>query len=320
LVERSPRGLMDQDSWLEVSLTVNGELAEAVAEVLGRFAPNGVAMEMEVCGFLPDGQGIPSGDVRVCAYLPIDESLEEKRSQLEQALWYLGRIQPLPEPNYRTVQETDWAEAWKKHYHPILIGERLVVVPAWLENPAPERVTVTLDPGMAFGTGTHPTTQLCLGWLETLLSSPSEGLSACRILIDVGCGSGILSIAAVKLGVEHALAVDVDSIAVRSSRENAQANGVADRIEIGLGSVEEIRRGQFSLEKADIVVANILAPVILELFENGLAELVKQNGALILSGILSDQQAEIEAAMRQHGFKQIFSRQQGDWVALLGKH
>lgn len=310
---------MDQDAWLEVSLTVNGELAEAVAEVLGRFAPNGVAMEMEVSGFLPDGQGIPSGDIRVCAYLPVDENLEEKRSQLEQALWYLGRIQPLPEPSYRTVQETDWAEAWKQHYHPILIGERLVIVPAWLENPAPERVAVILDPGMAFGTGTHPTTQLCLEWLERLLWQRSGGDPAYRTLIDVGCGSGILSIAAVKLGVQQAVAVDVDAVAVRSSRENALANGVADRIEIGLGSVEEIRRSQFSLDKADLVVANILAPVILELFETGLAELVEQNGALILSGILSDQQAEIETALKRYGFPRISARQQGDWVALLGQ-
>lgn len=309
---------MDQDSWLEVSLTVNGELAEAVAEVLGRFAPNGVAMEMEVQGFDPDGQGIPSGELRVCAYLPIDGSLEEKRSQLEQALWYLGRIQPLPEPSYRVVQETDWAEAWKKHYHPILIGERLVIVPAWLANPAPERVAVTLDPGMAFGTGTHPTTQLCLEWLEALQSSNPEGLPPYRTLIDIGCGSGILSIAALKLGVERALAVDVDAVAVRSSLENAQTNGVADRIEVGFGSVAEIHLGMFSLQKGDIVVANILAPVILDLFENGLAKLVEPDGALVLSGILNDQQAEIEATMRRHGFTQITSRHQGDWVALCG--
>lgn len=309
---------MEQDSWLEVSLNVNGELAEAVAEVLGRFAPNGVAMEIEVQGFRPDGQGIPSGNIRVCAYLPLDESLEEKRNQLEQALWYLSRIQPLPEPTYRTIQESDWSEAWKKHYHPILIGERLVIVPAWLENPTPERLAVTLDPGMAFGTGTHPTTQLCLQWLEALLTPIAEDFTH-RTMIDVGCGSGILSIAAVKLGVNRALAVDTDAIAVRSSRENAQANGIAEQIEVGLGSVEEIRQGKFSLQKADIVVANILAPVILQLLEDGLAELVVQDGLLILSGILSGQQAEIEAALKQHGFIPVSCRKEGDWVALLGR-
>ena len=309
---------MDQDSWLEVSLTVNGELAEAVAEVLGRFAPNGVAIKMEVSGFRPDGEGIPSGDVRVCAYLPVDETLEETRSQLEQALWYLGRIQPLPEPAYRMLQETDWAEAWKKHYHPILIGERLVIVPAWLENPAPQRIAITLDPGMAFGTGTHPSTQLCLEWLERLLVF-QNATPKYNTFIDIGCGSGILSIAAVKLGVKHALAVDVDAIAVRSSLENAQANRVGNCIEVGLGSVEEIQQGIFSLRQADLVVANILAPVILELFEKGLADLVKPNGALILSGILSEQKTEIEAALKRKGFQQINCRQQGDWVALLGR-
>ncbi|GAB4476100.1 MAG: 50S ribosomal protein L11 methyltransferase [Anaerolineales bacterium] len=310
---------MDQDTWLEVSLIVNGELAEAVAEVLGRFAPNGVAMEMQIAEYLPDGQGIPNGNIRVCAYLPIDESLEETRNQLEQALWYLGCIQPLPQPSYRTIQETDWSEAWKKHYQPIPIGERLVIVPAWLNNPMPERVAVTLDPGMAFGTGTHPSTQLCLEWLETLLSRPAGDGSSYHTLIDVGCGSGILSIAAIKLGVKRALAVDVDRVAVRSSLENAQVNGVIDQVEIGLGSVEEIRGGKFALQKADIVVANILAPVILKLFEEGLSKLVEPAGALILSGILSDQRYEIETAMRQYGFGQICFHQQGDWIALLGK-
>lgn len=310
---------MDQDSWLEVSLTVNGELAEAVAEVLGRFAPNGVAMEMEVSSFKADGEGIPSGDVRVWAYLPVDESLQEKRSQLEQALWYLGRIRPLPEPAYRTLQETDWSEAWKKHYQPILIGERLVIVPAWLDNPAPQRIAITLDPGMAFGTGTHPSTQLCLEWLEWLLSSRKDDAPKYQTLIDVGCGSGILSIAAVKLGIQHALAVDVDAIAVRSSLENTQVNNVVNRIEVGLGSVEEIHRGVFSLKQADLVVANILAPVILEIFEKGLVDLVKPNGALILSGILREQRPAIEDALKHKGFEQITSRQQGDWVALLAK-
>jgi len=257
--------------------------------------------------------------VRVCAYLPVDETLEEKRNQLEQALWYLGRIQPLPEPAYRTLQETDWSEAWKKHYHPILIGERLVIVPAWLENPAPQRIAITLDPGMAFGTGTHPSTQLCLECLEWLLSPCKDDAPKYHTFIDVGCGSGILSIAAVKLGVQHALAVDVDAIAVRSSLENAQVNNVANRIEVGLGSVEEIHRGLFSFDQADLVVANILAPVILELFEKGLTDLVKPNGALILSGILREQRSEIEDTLKRKGFQQIVCRQQGDWVALLAR-
>ncbi|MCS6907222.1 MAG: 50S ribosomal protein L11 methyltransferase [Anaerolineales bacterium] len=310
---------MDSDSWLEVSLTVNGELAEAVAEVLSRFAPNGVAMEMQVRDFDAEGRGIPGGDIRVSAYLPVNAELEEKRTQLEQALWYLGRIQPLPEPRYRLLQEADWSEAWKKHYHPILIGKRLVIVPAWLENPEPHRVAVTLDPGMAFGTGTHPTTQLCLAWLEDLLSAESEGSSRYRDLIDVGCGSGILAIAAIKLGLQRALAVDLDPIAVQAALENARSNGVSDRIEVGHGSVAEIRSGTFALKQADLVVANILAPTLLELLQQGLAELLRPDGALILSGILCDQQAEIEAAMKENGLSRIEVRQQEDWVALLGR-
>ena len=123
--------------WLEVALVVDGELAEAVAELLARFAPNGVVIE--ATHIVPDvnGEGRVEGPLRVAAYLPADAHLEEQRQRLEEALWYLGRIRPLPEAEYHMVQQADWAEAWKQHYHPIAIGRRLMIVPAWLENPQP---------------------------------------------------------------------------------------------------------------------------------------------------------------------------------------
>ncbi len=304
-------------SWLEVSLTVDGELAEAVAEVLTRFIPNGVAIESTAIHASPEDEGYPIGPLRVCGYLPVDNQLEETRRKVEEALWYLGRISPLPEPQYRTVQEQDWAEAWKEHYHPIAVGQRLIIVPAWLESPDPARIPIRMDPGMAFGTGTHPTTQLCLELAEAILTSQLLGKTSSHFtVIDVGCGSGILSVAAIKLGAGRALGVDIDSRAVEVSQENALLNGVSGQYTGGIGSVAEIKRGDFNLQQASLVFANILASIIVRLFDDGLAELVLPGGHLILSGILADQQESVLAAAQAHGMALQDQRQINDWVAL----
>jgi ribosomal protein L11 methyltransferase len=276
--------MMSKATWIEVELIVEGEMAEAVAEVLGRFVSGGVAIEATaVTANADDSQGQTIGPLRVCGYLPVDDHLEEDRRRLEEALWYLGRIRPLPAPRYRTVQEQDWSQAWKQHYKPILIGERLVVVPAWLESPDPGRVAIRMDPGMAFGTGTHPTTQLCLELLEACLPENAAAV------IDVGCGSGILAVAALKLGVQAALGVDIDPEAVQAAQANGELNGVAERLEVKLGSVAEVLSGATTLRSAPLVLANILAPVIVRLLDDGLADLLDQGGVLVLSGILDEQ-------------------------------
>ncbi|MEW5830513.1 MAG: 50S ribosomal protein L11 methyltransferase [Chloroflexota bacterium] len=308
-------------NWLEVSLTVNGELAEAVADVLARFAPNGVTTEQGV-EFLDDEDlGSPSGPVTVRAYLPADERLEETRQRLEESLYYLGMIQPIPAPTYTPIADQNWMEAWKARYQPIPIGERLIIVPAWLESPDPSRVPIRIDPGMAFGTGTHPTTQLCLEFVESFFDDGSkianpEIVNRKSDVIDVGCGSAILSVAALKLGASRALGVDIDEASITASRENAEANRVADKLLLGLGSVDEILAGQFEFRQAPLVLANILAPVLVRLLEAGLGELVAPGGVLVLSGIL-DHQAEsvIEAAQAQN-LGLVEQRQIGDWVAL----
>src|SRR5215216_102116 len=263
-------------NWLEVSLVVNGELAEAVADVLARFAYSGVMMEQGVKYNNEEDAGTPTGPITVRAYLEMDEKIEETRQKLEESLYYLGMIQPLPAATYQVVADQNWMEAWKQHYKPILIGERLVILPAWMDSPDLNRLAIKIDPGMAFGTGTHPTTQLCLELIEKEFVSrhPSH-------IIDVGCGSGILSIAAIKLGAKQALGVDIDAGSVKNSRENADANEVGDEFILGVGSVEEIRIGQFAFNKAPLVVANILAPVIVRLFDTGLADLIEESGAII---------------------------------------
>lgn len=295
--------------WLEVSLTVDGELAEAVADVLARFAPGGVTTEQGI-GFLNDeDEGTPDGPITVRAYLPADENLDETRRRLEEALYFLGRIRPLPAPVYTPVADQNWMEAWKARYQPIPIGKKLIIVPAWMDSPDPGRVAIRIDPGMAFGTGTHPTTQLCLELIEEILPPQSA-------VIDVGCGSGILSIAALKLGARSALGVDIDAAALQSSRENAVLNGVADRLWLGQGSLPEILAGQFPLQRTPLVLANILAPVLVRLLGAGLERLLEPGGALVLSGILNEQAGDVIAAAAARHLRLTAERRLGDWVAL----
>jgi len=296
--------------WLEISLVVSDELAEAVADVLGRFVSQGVVMERSVEFNDAEDEGTPYGPVRVSGYLPVDEQLEDVRQQLEQALWYLGRIQPLPEPSYRTIEDQDWMAAWKQHYRPIPVGQKLMILPAWLSLDTEDRIAVRIDPSMAFGTGTHPTTQLCMALLENRVGKNEP-------VIDVGCGSGILSIAAAKLGAVRALAVDIDPLSVKATLENAQANGVSEQIEAGLGSVAEILQKNFSLDRAPLVLANILAPVIVRLLDAGLAQLVLPGGILILSGIMVDQADSVIEAAARHQLTLIEQRIMGDWIALV---
>ena len=301
-------------NWLEVSLTVNGELAEAVAEVLARYAPNGVMTEQGVAFINAEEEGHAAGPITVRAYLPVDGQLEGTRRKLEESLFYLGMIQALPEASYRQIADQNWMEAWKEHYRPIRVGKRLLILPAWMESPEPGRVAIKIDPGMAFGTGTHPTTQLSLELIENFLKE-AEADPLLQV-IDVGCGSGILSIAAMKLRAARALGVDTDPGSIENARLNARLNDIGEEFLLGVGSVAEIRAGEFPITQAPLVVANILAPVLLRLLEAGLADLVTEGGALILSGILAEQGKAVLEAARRRGLKLKERRQMGDWVAL----
>jgi len=304
---------MSEVSWLEVSLTVNGELAEPVAEVLARFMPDGVVIESTAVTANPDDSaGHAIGPWRVFGYLPMDGQLEETRRQLEQALWYLGSIRPLPAAQFKPIMQANWAEAWKQHYQPIMVGESLMIVPAWLEPPAGGRIPIRIDPGMAFGTGTHPTTQLCLHALETAAPQSEGNWDA----IDLGCGTAILAIAALKLGARHALGVDIDPEAIRAARENAETNRVTANLELEVGSLQEIRSGAYTIRNACLVLANILAPVLIRLLGEGLGDILADGGVLILSGILQEQAEDVLAAAQTHGLHLMARQQIGDWVVL----
>ena len=302
---------MAEPRWIEVSLRVDPELSEAVAEVLNRFAPGGVVIERAV-DFDDDDEGTPSGPARVFAYLPLDERDAERRRGLEEALWHLGQIEPLPAAEYRPVADENWMESWKMHYKPVPVGERLEILPSWIPEGELGRIPVRIDPGMAFGTGEHPSTQLCLELLEGAVR-PGEQV------IDLGCGSGILSIAALKLGAGHVLAVDVDPAAVKNTRENAELNGVAGRLTVGEGSVPELLEGRWEIRTAPLVLCNILAKVILGLFDEGLAEVIAPGGHAVLAGLLENQAAAVEEACAEHGLRVVERRQRGEWVALLAE-
>jgi ribosomal protein L11 methyltransferase len=299
--------------WLEVSLLVDGELGEAVAEVLDRYTSGGVVVESGVTFVNDEDEGTPSGPVKVYGYIINDANIEENRHRVEEALWHLHTIRELPQPQFKLIADENWMAAWKEHYHPIPIGKKLLILPAWIKQEDTSRIAVKIDPSMAFGTGTHPSTQLCLELVEQY-TKPKHPV------IDIGCGSGILSIAALKLGASHALGVDIDAASIKATGENSAANDVLEHVETGLGSVAEIKAGQFSIKRAPVVLANILAPVLIRLFNVGMADLVEPGGVIILAGILAEQADNVLESASDHGLTYVERRQIGDWVALVCKN
>jgi ribosomal protein L11 methyltransferase len=300
---------VDKANWIEISLQVSPEQAEAVAEVLGRYTQEGVVIEQitQEDNLLSTAKSNDS--VRVFGYLFADETVEEKKKRLEESLFYLGKIQPLPAPEYKLILDQDWMSAWKKQYRPLKVGKKIAILPAWAENLFPDRIPIRINPVMAFGTGTHPTTQLCLEMMER-----KEPVG--QLVFDIGCGSGILSAAAVKLGAAHAYGVDTNPAAVISSTENANLNQVVGKVEFQQGSVNEIISGCFGILTAQLVITNILASVILHLFDDGLADLVASDGYLILSGILSNQVPEVMTKAESYGLKLLEKYNKNDWAAL----
>lgn len=303
---------VDKAHWVEVSLVVTPEQGEAVAEVIGRFSREGVVIEQAARQDNRQEENLLEDQVRVYGYFFADASVEERKGQLEEALWHLGQIQALPPAQYQLIQDENWMSAWKHQYKPIQIGQKFVIIPAWLEERFPGRLPILINPGMAFGTGTHPTTQLCLELIEKFLQ-PGDSL------FDIGCGSGILSIAAARLGAARVCAVDIDPASIESTRENCALNQVEALVEIAQGSSLLIASGHFGQTQAPVVAANILASVISSMLADGLAELVAPHGLLILSGILDHQAESILNLAAEHGLSLVEQRQSKDWIALCLK-
>ena len=292
---------MTGKSWLEASVQVDGEAAEAVSEVFNRYGRGGAVLSTDF-----DDDSGHTAVVTVKTYLPLDEEGRKTRQRIEEALWHLSQIYHIPPPEFRELTEDDWANAWKKHYHVLRIGQRIVVKPPWQEHKRqPNDIVIELDPGMAFGTGLHPTTQMCLQALE-------EHLKPGARVLDLGTGSGILAIAAAKLGAGSVLALDNDPLAVRAAQANVQSNGVQNLVAVEHGSLDK------ATEDFELVLINILARVIIELTGQGLVDRVRPTGLMIAAGIIEEQEAEVTAALREHGLEIVERRQEKDWVTLVG--
>jgi ribosomal protein L11 methyltransferase len=295
--------------WVEVSMRVDGEAAETIAQELQKWCHQGVAIEQADIeeGKWDDGDTPAVSALIVRGYFSNDSEAEEKRYQIERALGFYNMMLPMPKPEWKVVADEDWAEAWKKHYHPVRLGKRILVRPLWVEvEPKDDDIMIALDPGMAFGTGTHPTTQLCLEALERQVSSSID-------VLDLGCGSGILSIAAAKLGAGKVIAVDIDQLAVDATIENAEVNGVADKIQAYRGTLETVIT---SARRYDLVVVNILARIIIEMCEQHLGDTVRPGGKAIFSGIIAEQTEAVEAALRKTGLEPTGRFQQADWMVI----
>lgn len=292
-------------NWVKVSLLVKSPaFAETIAGTIASYIPNGVVIEAATPLFCVSG------------YLPIDNNLEEQKRHIQEEIWRLGQKQPLPEPVFTEIEAEDWATAWQKNYHPYLIGDRLHIIPAWMDLAPDDRVALYIDPQATFGSGSHPTTQTAL---ELLVESLDDAKLKPNTMIDVGCGSGILAIAMAKLGVDTVLALDIDQEAVDTTRVNSTSNGVADKIDVEHGSVSDVLAGTYALSQSPLVCANMLASILQQLLDQGLNEIVSPAGELILAGMLENQAPAIIAELEKRHFLILSRRHRECWVAVRAK-
>ncbi|MBI3747325.1 MAG: 50S ribosomal protein L11 methyltransferase [Chloroflexi bacterium] len=300
-------------AWLELAVDADVEAVEAVSEILGRAAPGGTSVE-PAFELVDEGLGArldPSRPATVRAYLPARDRAAAERAAagVAETLGHLRAfgLRPIGELRTRLVHEADWAEAWKAYFPVLRVGRRLVIRPTWRRHRRePDDVVLALDPGMAFGTGLHPTTRLCLAALEGLAD---QGIVAGGRVLDVGCGSGILAIAALKLGAASALGVDTDPIAVEATLANARRNRVVRRLRARQGSLPSAATG------FDLVLANLIAGVLVPLAPL-LRDELRPGGTLVASGIFIDREAEVQISLEAAGLAVVGRRDEGDWVAL----
>jgi ribosomal protein L11 methyltransferase len=308
-------------NWLEIRVHTSSEAVEAVSSILMELGAGGTVIDDpevftrswdspygEIVEL--DRRDYPEEGVVVRGYFPgsTPEGMLAGRIRDRLARLPDWGLDPGPaDVSCRIVAEESWESAWKKYYKPVRVTERLTVCPVWEKADSGEGETVIrLDPGMAFGTGTHATTQMCLRLLEKHLHPGDR-------VIDVGCGSGILSIAAAKLGAGSVLAVDLDEVAVQKTRENVILNGVQDLVFVRTG---DLLTGV--TEEGDLILANLLAPIILRLARD-LRRVLRPGGRLIASGIVSDQLRSVREALEDAGLAMVETIGEGDWVALVAK-
>lgn len=304
--------------WAEISIQTSHEATEAVADIFHDLGSSGVVIEdpelvntyrrsgsWDYCD-IPEE--LNTEVVIIKAYLPVDELLDDKLRDFEE------RVNKLHEHNLdkgrgcincREVQEEDWASSWKEYFHPVRVSEHIVIKPSWEEYlPTVGDLVIELDPGMAFGTGTHHTTAMCIRCLEDVIKPDN-------IVFDVGTGSGILAVAAAKLGAASVRAVDLDPVAVRVAKENAAFNNVTETVEITQGDLLTGVDG-----KADVIVANIIADIIIKMLPDVRTRLVGK-GVFIASGIITERLSDVTEALIDNGFVIDKVIEEGGWVAIV---
>lgn len=289
--------------WIQIKINTTDEHAEALSDLL--MESGAVSVTFQDTHDIPVFEPLPGetrlwGETDAIGLFEADTDTILLVNELQKHPLLANNFQYIIEQ----VEDKDWEREWMENFHPMRFGERLWICPGWREVPDPTAVNVMLDPGLAFGTGTHPTTALCLSWLDSLDL-------AGKTVIDFGCGSGILAIAALKLGATQAIGIDIDPQAIQASRDNALRNGVSDRLTLFLPHEQPASLG------ADVVVANILAGPLREL-SSQISALVSQGGSLGLSGVLTLQAEGVCDAYR-HEFTLDSVAEKEEWCRITGK-
>ena len=298
--------------WLELSVEAGVEAVEAVSEILGRVSAGTAVRPTRLLRDPADelaAREDPTAPFVITAHMAEAPDADARVEATERALWHLqafglGEVGAL---RVRTVEDVDWTEAWREHYVPQRIG-RVVIVPSWADEPIGDgEVAIILDPGMAFGTGLHPTTRGCLEMLQQVTPMPLS-------VLDIGSGSGILGLAALLLGAERMAAMDTDALAVEATLQNATRNGLAERVSAWRGTLEAEPIGSYGL-----VLANLVAAVLIDLAPR-LAAHLGPDGALVAGGIIEPRAREVLAALAEARLAVGARRDDGEWVTLLLRH
>ena len=306
--------------WIEVNVSVTHEAVEAVADMLTSIGSKGVAIEdpqlindlrnsgtWELCD-IPEQENTEV--VTVSAYYADDEKLEKRLAEIDEQLALIeeriGKYR-FGNTRFRKVSEQDWANEWKQYFHVTHVGKGLVIKPSWEEYaPKEGEHVIEIDPGMAFGTGTHHTTNMMMERLEKVITPDST-------VFDVGTGSGILAIAAAMLGAKSVKAVDIDGVAVRVAKENVADNGLSGQIEVREGDLLHGTEG-----KADVIIANIIADIVIMLLQD-IPQKLNDNGVLLASGIIEERMPDVEAAAQAQGLYVDAVDHRGGWVVMQMK-
>ena len=294
--------------WLELSVRTPPEFVEPLSQIFYRYGHGGVAVEQEG-GYNPDEGESPSGDewAVVTTYLPMNASMEDRKGRIDVGVRLVAHVSDISPLQERIVEEEEWQNSWKEHFHPLKVSPRITICPTWREHtPQDGEHVIMLDPGMAFGTGHHPTTRMCLERLDALVTPGID-------VLDVGCGSGVLSIAAARLGARHVFGLEIDSVAVNVAKQNVRDNGVEHTVRVQQGTLPHPDAARSSY---GIAVANISGKVIAE-FAHHLVGAVHHGGKVIASGILLNNKDGVVQALADAGANLERSFVDGDWVALV---